>query len=167
MRRVTAFLLFFTLSCGPVAQPESNRTVAAYEVTLRSQDVYRQFLSILDEAAQSQGYHLDHRDGGGVEPFTINASIWRGDDEESMAHAMDFEDRVGRVWITFPLGEDPVRSEHFRRALMAQIEDSWPMTASLPIMPTGAIPLTHDLVLTQDGYQVRESAASRYQEREP
>ena len=167
MRYFIALSLLVAGACGPVTQPQSNKTVAAYEVTLRTQDDYRQFLSILDATANREGYHLDHRDGGGVEPFTINASIWRGDDEESMAHAMDFEDRIGRVWITFPLGENPTHSENFRRLLMAQIMDVWPSTATLPIMPNGAIPLTHDLVRTDEGYAVRESAASKYEEREP
>jgi hypothetical protein len=167
VKHVIALLFIFVVACGPVNQPESNRTVAAFEVTLRTQDDYRQFLAILNDAAQREGFHLDHRDGGGVEPSTINASIWRGDDEESMAHAMDFEDRIGRVWITFPLGESPVLTENFRRALMAQIKAVWPSTVTLPIMPNGAIPLTHDLVRTQDGYQVRESAAQRYDERAP
>ena len=167
MRNLLALLFFLALACGPVLQPPSNKTVAAYEVPLHTHDDYRRFLSILDEAAKREGYHLDHRDGGGVEPFTINASIWRGDDEESMAHAMDFEDRIGRVWITFPLGENPAQSESFRRPLMAKVMDVWPSTATLPIMPNGAIPLTHDLVRTEEGYAVRESAASKYEERGP
>ena len=154
MRRAIALLSLLALACAPVVQPESNRTVAAYEVTLRTPDDYRRFLSILDEVGKQNGFHLDHRDGGGVEPFTINASIWRGDDEESMAHAMDFQDRIGRVWITFPLGEEPSRSADFRSALMERIKDAWPSTTSLPIMPNGAIPLTDDLVRLSDGYRV-------------
>lgn len=166
MRHAIALLSLFAFACAPVVQPESNRTVAAYEVTLKTPDDYRRFLSILDEVGKQRGFHLDHRDGGGVEPFTINASIWRGDDEESMAHAMDFQDRIGRVWITFPLGEDPSQSADFRAALMARIKDDWPSTTSLPIMPNGAIPLTDDLVRTSHGYRVAESAASKYQNQE-
>ncbi len=164
MRSAIALLSLLVLACAPVVQPESNKTVAAYEVTLKTPDDYRRFLSILDEVGKQNGFHLDHRYGGGVEPFTINASIWRGDDEESMAHAMDFRDRIGRVWITFPLGTDPSLSADFRSVLMARIKDAWPSTASLPIMPNGSIPLTDDLVRTSDGYRVIESAASRYQD---
>ena len=167
MMRLAALLTLLLVACGPVDQPASNRTVGAYEVTLHSQDEYAEFLTVLDEAAQRESYHLDHRDGGGVEPFTINASIWRGNDEESMAHAMDFEDRIGRVWLTFPLGVDKVESENFRDALMVEIKDRWPATTSLPIMPNGAIPLTRDLVRTPNGYVVREGAAAKYDEREP
>lgn len=166
MRRAIAFLSLLALACAPVIQPESGRIVAAYEVTLRTPDDYRRFLSILDEVGKQRGFHLDHRDGGGVEPFTINASVWRGDDDEAMAHAMDFQDRIGRVWVTFPLGEDPSQTADFRSALMARIRAAWPSTVSLPIMPNGAIPLTDDLVRTLDGYRVLESAASKYQNQE-
>ena len=162
-----ALLSLLALACAPAVQPESNRTVAAYEVTLKTPDDYRRFLSILDEVGRQKGFHLDHRDGGGVEPFTISGWIWRGDDKESMAHAMDFKDRIGRVWITFPLGKDPSLSVDFRSVLMARIKDAWPSTTSLPIMPNGAIPLTNDLVRTSGGYRVIESAASKYQEQAP
>ena len=87
-----------------------------------------------------------------------------GDDEESMASAMDFEDRIGRVWISFPLGQDPNHSSRFREALVAKIKKEWPDTASLPIMPSGAIPLTRDLVRTSSGYIVNPSAAAKYNE---
>jgi len=84
-----------------------------------------------------------------------------------MAHAMDFKDRIGRVWITFPVGEDPALSADFRSVLMKEIKDAWPSIATLPIMPNGAIPLTHDLIRTADGYQVSESAASKYEDQTP
>ena len=163
MRRAIALLSLFALACGTAPQPKSNKTVAAYEVTLRTPDDYRRFLSILEEVGKQRGFHLDHSDGGGVEPFTINASVWSGDDEESMAHAMDFQDRIGRVWITFPVGEDPSQAADFRNALMARIKNAWPSTTSLPIMPNGAIPLTEDLVRTEDGYRVVASEAYKYQ----
>jgi hypothetical protein len=75
---------------------------------------------------------------------------------------MDFEDRLGRVWISFSLGEDPVRSRQFRKVLVPAIKEGWPDTASLPIMPSGAIPLTRDLVRTPQGYIVNPSAAAKY-----
>jgi hypothetical protein len=71
---------------------------------------------------------------------------------------------LGRVWISFSLGEDPARSRQFREALLPAIMDAWPDTASLPIMPNGAIPLTEDLVRTPQGYIVKPSAAAKYQD---
>jgi hypothetical protein len=38
----------------------------------------------------------------------------------------------------------------------------WPGTMTLPIMPTGAIPLHGDLVRTPTGYIVKPSEAPRY-----
>ena len=94
----------------------------------------------------------------------MNATVWRGkDDEKPIASAMDFQDRLGRVWISFSLGEDPARSRRFREALLPAVRETWPDTASLPIMPSGAIPLTEDLVRTPQGYIVRPEAAAKYQ----
>ena len=103
-----------------------------------------------------------------VSPQTFNATVWRGkDDEEPIASAMDVEDHLGRVWISFSLGEDPVRSRQFREGLMPAIKDGWPDTASLPIMPNGAIPLTRDLIRTPQGYIVNPSAAAKYNDPGP
>lgn len=96
-------------------------------------------------------------------PITFSASVWRGEnDEESIASAMDFQDRIGRVWIAFSLGHDPDRSKRFRERLLPRIRSVWPDTASLPIMPSGAIPLTRDLVRTPSGYVLNPSAAERF-----
>src|SRR3546814_8189603 len=77
-----------------------------------------------------------------VSPQTFNATVWRGkDDEEPIASAMDFQDRLGRVWVSFSLGQDPARSHQFQMSLMPAVRDRWPETASLPIMPNGGIPL--------------------------
>lgn len=129
----------------------------------------RRFLALLTQKAEAAGFHVDAATDdelkvtSEVSPQTFNATVWRGEyDEESIASAMDFEDRLGRVWISFSLGEDPVRSRQFREALMPAIMDAWPDTASLPIMPNGAIPLTRDLVRTPQGYIVKPSAAAKY-----
>ena len=181
-RKVLAMFRFATLvlhalaalaACGPVAQPESNRTVAAYEVPLPTSEDKEQFLALLAEVGEAEGYHVDAATRTELEamsevsPITFNASVWRGDDEELMASAMDFQDRIGRVWISFPRGQDPSRSNQFRETLMQRINLDWPATASLPIMPSGTIPLTQDLVRTPSGYEVRASAASKYQQSEP
>lgn len=173
MFRFALLLLFVSPACGPVKQPESNRTVAAYEVSLPNSEDKERFLALLEEVADAEGYHVDAATQPELEAMsevssiTFNASVWRGDDEESMASAMDFQDRIGRVWISFPRGQDPSRSDKFREVLVARIKDDWPATASLPIMPSGAIPLVQDLVRTKSGYQVRPSAASKYQSTEP
>lgn len=168
-----AILLSVTaVACGPVEQPESNQTVAAYEVPLLTAVDKKNFLALLSEVGEAEGYHVDFatqsqlRAMSEVSPITFSASVWRGNDKESMASAMDFKDRIGRVWISFPRGIDPIQSKRFRNQLVSRMEATWPATASLPIMPSGAIPLTHDLIRTPTGYQVKPSAASKYEKQE-
>jgi hypothetical protein len=167
---VLSFLSFLLAGCGVEKQPEWAKTVAAYEVPLPTAGDKARFLELLSQAAEAQGYHVDSATPhelevqSGVSPITFNASVWRGkDDEEVIASAMDFRDRIGRVWLAFPLGQDPDRALNFRQKLIPQIEKVWPETTSLPIMPNGAIPLTDDLVRTPSGFAVKPSAASKYQ----
>jgi hypothetical protein len=155
-------------------QPKSAKTMAAYEVPLPTASDKRHFLALLMQKATAAGFHVDAaRDDelkatAEVAPQTLNATVWRGkDDEERIASAMDFPGRPGRVWISFSLGEDPVRSRQFREALVPALKTAWPNTASLPIMPNGAIPLPEDLIRTPEGYVVTPSAAARYKNSGP
>lgn len=170
MLRSLLSLLFACAACGVVEQPKSARTVEAYEVPLPTSSDRKRFLTILTEKAEAAGFHVDSATDeqlkvtSEVFPQTFNATVWRGkDDEEPIASAMDFQDRLGRVWISFSLGKDSARSRRFRESVMPAIKAEWTGTASLPIMPTGAIPLTEDLVRTPQGYIVKPSAAAKYE----
>ena len=170
MLRVLSLALLCT-ACGAEEQPKSAKTVAAFEVPLPTAVDRKRFLALLTDAAEVTGFHVDAATTGElkatsqVSPQTFNATIWRGkDDEEPIASAMDFQDRLGRVWISFSLGEDPVRSRRFQDTLVPLIKGAWPATTSLPIMPNGAIPLTGDLVHTPQGYRVNPAAAAKYEE---
>ncbi len=81
--------------------------------------------------------------------------------------AMDAHDHLGQVWIMFSKGEDQALSSRFREDALREIKLRWPDTLSLPIMPTGAIPLARDLVRTPNGYIVNPTEAYRYQLRGP
>lgn len=169
MLRILLSLFLVCAACGAVEQPKSAKTVAAYEVPLRTPSDKRRFLALLTREAEAAGFHVDAatdeelKATSQVSLQTLNATVWRGkDDEEPIASAMDFEDRIGRVWISFSLGEDPARSRQFRETLMRDIKHGWPDTASLPIMPNGAIPLPRDLVRTPTSYVVNPSAAAKY-----
>jgi hypothetical protein len=95
---------------------------------------------------------------------TMNAAVWRGaKDDEAVASAMDQPDHLGQVWIMFSRGKDPELTTRFREEVMSQIMLRWPDTLSLPIMPTGAIPLHRDLIRTPNGYLVNPSEAHKYQ----
>lgn len=170
MFRLIAVVALICTGCGVAEQPEWAKTASAYEVPLPTDADKSRFLELLRQEAEAEGFHVDaatpqelevHSE---VSPITFNASVWRGEnDEESIASAMDFHDRLGRVWIAFSFGQDPDRSKRFRERLLPKIKSLWPDTASLPIMPNGAIPLTRDLVRTPSGYVVRPSAAATYE----
>ena len=171
MLRIALSFVLVCAACGVAEQPKSAKTVAAYEVPLPTPSDRQRFIALLTEKAQAAGFHVDAatdeelKATSAVSPQTFNATVWRGkDDEEPIASAMDFQDRLGRVWISFSLGEDPARSRRFRDGLMPAIKASWPDTASLPIMPNGAIPLTEDLERTSQGYIVKPSAAAKYED---
>jgi hypothetical protein len=170
MLRIVQGLVLVCAACGVVEQPKSAETVAAYEVPLPTPADKRRFLALLSQKAEAAGFHVDAatdeqlKATSAVSPQTFNATVWRGqDDEEPIASAMDLQDRLGRVWISFSLGEDPARSRQFREALIPAVREAWPDTASLPIMPNGGIPLTEDLVRTPRGYIVKPSAAAKYE----
>jgi hypothetical protein len=160
-------------ACGVAPQPESAKAVAAFEVSLPSPADRDQFLSVLRNAAEAEGLHVDATSNeelerrAGVSPafrMTVNATVWRGkNDEEAIASAMDQPDHLGDVWIFFFKGEDPALNTRLRERAMSEIMRKWPRSLSLPIMPTGAIPLHRDLVQTPQGYVVNPLEASKYE----
>lgn len=169
MFRLITGLSLLCVACGAVEKPEWAETVAAYEVPLPTASDKSRFLNLLTKEAESHGYHVDSatphelKGRSEISPMTFSASVWRGEnDEESMVSAMDFQDRIGRVWIAFPRGQVPHRSTRFRESLVPKIKSGWRDTASLPIMPNGAIPLTADLIRTPSGYVVNPTAAAKY-----
>jgi hypothetical protein len=159
-------------ACGRGRQPESARTVAAFEVPLPSEADRNQFLTILRTAANAEGMHVDAESKEDLESeskvrqdfeMTLKAAVWRGsNDEEAVASAMDQYDHLGQVWLEFSKGKDPAMVARFRERAMHEIMLHWPGTLALPIMPTGAIPLHRDLVRTPAGYIVNPSEAHKY-----
>lgn len=170
MWRVAFILLFACSAYGVAPQPESARTVAAYEVPLSMPSDRETLVALLRQDAATQGFHVDAatpdelKQLSEVSPITINAAVWRGkNDDEAVASVMDGPDHLGLAWLTFSKSDEPARTARFRDSLMRRIMQRWPKTEALPIMPTGAIPLHDDLVLTKDGYRVRRQAASKYE----
>jgi hypothetical protein len=147
--------------------------VAAFEVPLPSEADRNRFLLVLRAAAEADGMHVDaassqelKREAEAIPALkmTVKAAVWRGsNDDEAVASAMDQQDHLGQVWLMFSRGEDPALTSRFRERVMREIMVQWPHTLSLPIMPTGAIPLYGDLVRTPNGYMVNPSEAHKYQ----
>lgn len=170
MRRTALVLLFACSACGVASQPKTARTVAAYEVPVPNASDRNALLGLLSEEASAEGFHVDadtdeeNRQLSEVSPITINAAVWRGkNDDEAIASVMDGADHLGLAWLTFFRSDEPERTAQFRQRVLKKIMVRWPATQTLPIMPTGAIPLHQDLVLTKDGYRVKRSAASKYE----
>jgi hypothetical protein len=164
-------LALFGAACGPAPQPPSMRTVAAFEIPLPTPVEREAFVQLLRREAALDGYHVDAATAEELErlsevsPITMNATVWRGaNDEEIVASAMDMRDHLGRVWLSFARGEEPRRFAAFRKRLMSAIVRRWPQTTSLPIMPSGAIPLPDDLTRTPSGYRVKPSERWKYRQ---
>jgi hypothetical protein len=169
MWRIAFVLLLACSSCGVAPQPKSARTVAAYEVPVPTASDRKALLGLLSEEARTEGFHVDadtdeeNRQLSEVAAITINAAVWRGkNDDEAVASVMDGADHLGLAWLTFSESDEPKRTARFRASVMRRITQRWPKTQALPIMPTGAIPLHNDLVLTKNGYRVKRQAASAY-----
>jgi len=170
---MASFLICMVIAgCGGATQPESARTVAAFEVPLPSAADRDEFLSVLRAAAEVEGMHVDATSKVELESeakvspnfqMTMNATVWRSsNDSEAVASAMDQFDHLGQVWLMFSRGEDPAMAVRFRKRAMHEIMLHWPSTLSLPIMPTGSIPLHRDLVRTPTGYRVNPAEAHKY-----
>ena len=163
-------LLLACSACGVAPQPKSARTVAAYEVPVSTKGDRDALINLLRPFAKAEGFHVDaatdeeNKQLSNVSPITINATVWRGkNDDEPVASVMDGPDHIGLGWLTFSKSDEPERTARFRDRVMEQVRLRWPKTEALPIMPTGAIPLPRDLVLTSDGYRVKRAAASKYE----
>lgn len=169
------FFLIILIGVGgalmPVEQPESIKTVAAYSVSLASGKDRRDFLQVLRAAANDHGMHVDAGSREELEAMakgvpqarmTIHAAIWKdANDKESVAVIMDLG-HLHDAWITFSKGTDPQFNIRFRDRVMPEIMRRWPDTLSLPILPTGGLPLHGDLVRTPNGYIINPAAASKY-----
>ena len=169
--RSAAGLSLICAGCSASEQPKWAKTVAAFDVPLPTAADKARFLALYKIQAKAHGFHVDAATPhelqvlSKVSPITFNATVWRGeDDDEPIASAMDFRDHIGRIWVSFSLGQDPGRSSRFRESLVSEMKRAWPDTRSLPIMPSGAIPLSEDLVRTPAGYVVKPLAAAKYRD---
>lgn len=175
MKTLTALVL--ALACGAcVPDQRSVRTVEAVEIPLKSNTDRSDLVTLLRRHASVDGtMHVDdgtknwrefERQNGPTLPGgkgTIFVGVWRGKDDDEPVAAADDMGHPNRAWLTFARGVDADRATRFREAVMADVRERWPDARSLPIMPTGAIPLPQDLKLTDSGYKVARNAAANYE----
>jgi hypothetical protein len=148
------WLVSNNLRRGEAGQPESMKTVAAFEVPLQSKADREEFLSVLRAAAEVDGMHVDAESDTDLVSeataspnfkMTMKAAVWRGsNDDEAIASAMDQFDHLGQVWLMFSRGEDPAKATRFRERAMHDII------------------LHKDLIRTPTGYIVNPSEAHKY-----
>ena len=167
--RVTIACLLAILgsSCGVAGQPESAQTVAAYEIPLRNEGDAAKLISVMSATAETIGFHVDSRTAdelrveSEIAPMTINASVWRGaNDDELIASVLDVA-RPGYGWLTFYKGEDPERSRQFQTRLLRNIRSEWSEVRTLPLVH-GGIPHHRDMVLKGTSYELKPQAVSTY-----
>jgi len=172
-----AVLLAISLPAGcifasqPVPQPESLRTVAAYEVPLTSAEDRADLLALFDSEARPLGLAVDAETPEEMEVWarmspdlrtSIHATVYReGDRSQTYA---DVSDRQfsGRVWIIFSQGEDVALGRRFRNQLMHSVLERWPATLPVPVAQTGSLPLVEDLVLGEGGYEIDPAKTAGY-----
>ncbi len=167
--------LFAIVACGPIDQ-SSVQTVAAIELRMDGPAEEAALLAILKQHAHAaSGLHVDDASAKGraveteigilppEDRLTVSFAVWRGENDEEPEVLADDRYHPGRIWVTFMRGSNAARSTHFRDPLVAALRARWPDARTLPILPSGAVPLAEDLVATDGRYLVRRSAAARYE----
>ena len=170
-RAIQICILIVVAGCVP-AQPDSSRTVAAFEVPLHTPSDRTEFLALIRQEAEAEGLHVDAASDDHLQQTadaipaakrTIHAAVWRGtEDDHSEATISDGYDHLGLVWIMFAQGEDIELATRFRERVMNRVVLRWPETLSLPVMPTGSIPNGYQLVKTPSGYKLNPAYVSEY-----
>ena len=171
MRMLVLIALTMLYACQ-VEQPESIRTIAAYEIPLANKAERNAFLDQLGEIAQSEGLHIDRATDTELSyvsnlmpeaAMTIDASAWRGEADDELEAIVSDAGHVGQAWVLFLRGEDPELAARFRERAIREVIQTYPDVRTLPVMPTGAIPLSEDLCAAEGFYKVKRESAEKYQ----
>lgn len=158
-------------ACQPVPQPESARTVAAFEVPLTTAVDRADFLTILTSEAAAEGLHVKVETAQEMERWaemspelrrSIDAIVYRGGDFRQTEARVTDQFNFGHVWIFFSQGEDPALARRFRDRLMSRTIERWPETLSVPVAQTGSLPNREHLVRGDHGYEIDPTKMAGY-----
>lgn len=184
---VAALLVVGVFAClaaiiAPRPQPESIRTVAAIEVSLRTPGDRADLLAMLNRHAAEAGLHVYDGSDEWIEfrkrtaspkepPFaksvgvkTIYVSVWRGKHSEIL---VDDGGHQSRPWLMFSRGEAPDLATATRTRLLSEIRARWPEARDVPVTPGGGLPLAQDLIWTGKAYVVKPERVSAYGSTQP
>jgi hypothetical protein len=174
MRRWFTFFLLALSACSVHAATKSQSPIAAIEVLTPTNDDQADLIALLRQAALKRGFHLDDgsaqwrdfaRQARDLPPparKTLYAGVWSGEDDDDFIAMADDGGHNGRSWITVYTGEHEAAARLFWVDLKTRILRRWPAARSIPILPSGALPLSEDLQLTHGGYRINRSAAAKY-----
>lgn len=175
--RTAAVLLAISLpagcirACQPVPQPESLRTVAAFEVPLTSAVDQADFLTILTAVTKAEGLDVNVETAEEMDRWaqmspklrrSIYAMAYRGGDLRKTEADVSDMSHLGHVWISFAQGEDRALARRFRERLMSQTLKRWPETMNVPVAQTGSLPNKQDLVRGDHGYEIDPTKMAGY-----
>jgi hypothetical protein len=155
----------------PVPQPESARTVAAFEVPLTSAVDRADFLNILTAEAAAEGLDINVETAEEMDRWaemspelrkSIHAIVYRGGDLGQTEARVSDQFHFGHVWISFAQGRDPALARRFRDRLMSRTVERWPETLSMPVAQTGSLPNRRDLVRGDQGYEIDPARMAGY-----
>lgn len=158
-------------ACQPVPQPESLRTVAAFEVPLTTKADRADFMTILNAEAAAEGLNLNVETAEEMERWaemspkfrkSIDATVYRAGDLRQTEARVSDQFHFGHVWMSFTHGGDPTLARRFRERLVARITERWPETLSVPVAQTGSLPHREDLVRGAHGYDINSARMAGY-----
>lgn len=158
-------------ACQPVPQPESLRTVAAFEVPLTTEVDRADFLSILNAEAAAEGLNLNVETAEEMARWaqtsprlrrSIHATVYRAGDLRQTEARVSDQFHLGHVWVSFNQGGDPTLARRFRDRLVSRIIERWPETLSVPVAQTGSLPQREDLVRGAQGYEMNSARMAGY-----
>jgi hypothetical protein len=166
-RLIVLLAYLFLSACGVAEQPDWAKTVVAYGIEAPTEKDRSDLIEILRRVARAQGHHVDSatdQELAEVYHLTINACAWKGkEDHETLACAMDFEERPGLIYLTFDKGSAPGLNTRFRDAVVDELTERFGALPKIPQMPNGALPLARELVLDGKNYTVSQDNLRRYE----
>jgi hypothetical protein len=158
-------------ACEPVPQPDSARTVAAFEVPLTTAADRAEIMTILTAEAAAEGLDVKVETAQEMKRWaemspelrkSIHAIAYRGGDFRQTEARVSDQFHFGHVWISFSQGEDPALARRFRDRLMSRIIERWSETLSVPVAQTGSLPNRADLVRGDHGYELDPAKMAGY-----